>query len=259
MIILMLGETGAGKTSLAYAMAIQEMFNRKRLKSAQNLVYQLNIGGYTKLILPDDHLVYTETFLLGRLFGHRPKVSYLCNGKKFGLPTGDNDVDFYPPFSFIVYDESQKDVDSRNFRNLQDYVKRGWETNRHIEYTLLYISQFGNVDKVLRGLANKIYYVVDKYQQLSKGKYKHVQSCWEYYEFNSFEEYENWKSAGKPKRAELLYLFDGDIIRCYDDHAFLPVWFKGRENADFTKVKTKPVMKTIDSFNDFLKNIGDEP
>ena len=82
MIILILGDTGAGKTSFAYANAIVEMFNRNRMKQAKNIVYALNAGGYINLILPDDHLVYTETFCVSRLFGHSPRVSYLCSGNR---------------------------------------------------------------------------------------------------------------------------------------------------------------------------------
>lgn len=257
MIILILGETGAGKTSFGYSLAIKEMYNKVRLKSARNIVYQLIEGGYKNLRLPDDHIVYTDTAVTGRLFGHRPRFSYLCSGRRFGLPTKTNNVDFYPPYAFIIFDEGQKDVDSRNFRNLQDYVKRGWETNRHMEYTIVYISQTGNVDKILRDIANKIYVVVGKGQKFSEGKYKHIQSFWKYIEFDCFSNYEKWVSEGKPNLEEKTSLFDGNIQRCVDGHAFMPLWFRGRENSDFTKIKTKKVEMTVKSFNEFIKNIGD--
>lgn len=257
MITLILGDTGAGKTSFAYAKAIIEMFNRNRIKQAKNIVYALNAGGYLNLHLPDDHLVYTETFCVSRLFGHAPRVSYLCSGSRFGLPNDKKETDFYPPCSYIVIDEGQKDVDSRNFKNLEDYVKRAWETNRHMLYDLVYVSQWGNVDKVLRKLANQILYISEKGQKLSDGKYKHVQSFWKFLEFASYEEYEKWVESGKPKRTEQEFLFDGDITRCYDGFAYRPLWFKGREKADFTKIKNKPVEQTLQSFNEFLKNIGE--
>ena len=257
MIILILGDTGAGKTSFAYAGAIVEMFNRNRMKQAKNIVFSLNAGGYRNLKLPDDHLVYTETFCVSRLFGHRPKVSYLCSGNRFGLPNDKRETDFYPPCAYIVIDEGQKDVDSRNFKNLEDFVKRAWETNRHMLYDLVYVSQWGNVDKVLRKLANRILYIAEKGQKLSDGKYKHIQSFWKFLEFASYEEYEKWVESGKPKRAEQEFLFDGDIMRCYDGFAYRPLWFKGREKADFTKIKNKPVEQTLQSFNEFLKNIGE--
>ena len=257
MITLILGETGAGKTSFAYAMAINEMYNKQRLKQARNLVYQLQAGGYKNLRLQDDHLVYTDTPVLGRLFGHRPQYTYVCSGKRFGLPTKDNDVDFYPPFSFIVFDEGQKDADSRNFRNLRAYVKRGWEINRHMEYSIVYVSQFGNVDKVLREVSNKVIYVCDKGQKLSEGKYKHIQSYWKYLEFDTFSLYEKWVSEGMELKDIKEFCFNGDIQRCVDGHAFRPLWFRGRENSDFSKTKHKPTSMTVQSFNEFIKNVGD--
>lgn len=258
MLIGILGNTGAGKTSFAYAKAIMEMYNRERLKQAKNLVYQLIDGGYKKLCLPDDHLVYTETFVISRLFGHLSQVTYQCNGRRFGLPNGEIETDFYPPFSYIVFDEGQKDVDSRNFKNLPDFVKRGWETNRHMGYDIVYVSQWGNVDKCLRKLFNKIYYICSKGQRLSKGKYKHIQSYWSYIEFTTYEEYEGWVKDGKPKRSEKEYLFDGDIRRCYDGEAYRPLWFKGRGDSDFTKKKNKFVEQTLESFNEFLENMGEK-
>ncbi len=257
MITLILGDTGAGKTSFAYANAIMEIYNKNRLKQSRNIVYNLIEGGYKNLRLQDDHLVYTETYVLGRLFGHRPQTTYLCNGSKFGLPSDKKETDFYPPCAYIVIDEGQKDVDSRNFKNLEDCVKRGWETNRHMEYDLVYVSQWGNVDKVLRKLANRILYICSKGQRLSQGKYKHIQSFWNYIEFATYEEYEKWVADGKPQRKTQEFLFDGDICRCYDGYAYRPLWFKGRENADFTKVKNKRVEQTVESFNEFLKNMGE--
>ncbi len=257
MIMLVMGETGSGKTSFAYANAIVEMFNRQRLKYSRNIVYALQAGGYKYLQLQDDHLVYTETAVISRLFGHKPRMSYLCSGQRFGLPNDKKLTDFYPPCSYIVIDEGQKDADSRNFKNLDDYVKRGWETHRHMEYDLVYVSQWGNVDKVLRKLSNKIVYLVEKGQRLSDGKYKHIQSFWKYVEFSTYGEFEVWDDAGRPKKDTVEFLFDGDITRCYDGHAYRPLWFKGRENVDFTKIKNKRVEQTLASFNDFLKNMGE--
>lgn len=255
-VALILGEEGAGKTAFAYANAIMEMYNRKRLKQAKNLVYQLVEGGYKNLRLQDDYLVYTETAVLSRLFGHRPQFTYVCNGSRFGLPNDKKETDFYPPFAYIVIDEGQKDADSRNFKNLEAYVKRAWETRRHMGYDLVYVSQWGNVDKCLRNVANRIVYLLSKGQRLSDGKYKHIQSYWSYTEFKTYDEFETWFKAGKPDREKKEFLFDGDIRRCYDGEAYRALWFKGRENADFTKVKHEWVGLTVESFNKFLERMG---
>lgn len=181
MITLVLGGPGAGKSAFVVALGCVEMYNRDRLKKCHIETAMLNMGGYTNLKAPEDHVVYFETGVISRIFGRKPRIAYECNGSRFGLPTNKQDKDFYPPYSFIVFDEGQKDVDSRNYKNLEDAVKRGWETHRHMGYDLVYISQFGNVDKVLRSLAEKVIYIISKRQGLSKGKYKHIQSFWKYH------------------------------------------------------------------------------
>ncbi len=257
MITFVMGDPGAGKTAFAYAQAICEMYNKERLKQASNVVYALNAGGYTKLTLPNDHIVYTETAVIGRLFGRKVQTSYVCSGARFGLPNDEKETDFYPPFAYVVYDEGQKNADSRNYKSLADYVKRGWETHRHMGYDILYVSQWGNLDKCLRKVIGRIVYIVEKGQRYNKDRYSHIQSWWKYIEFLSYEEYETWIVAGKPKRELKEFVFDGDITRCYDGEGYRPLWFKGREHVDFTKKKHKKVEMTVASFNEFLSDIGE--
>lgn len=252
-----MGDPGAGKTAFAYAQAISECYNKDRRKQAQNVVFALNAGGYSNLLLPDDHIVYTETSVIGRLFGRKVQTTYICSGARFGLPNDEKETDFYPPYAFIVYDEGQKNVDSRNYKSLADYVKRGWETHRHMGYDILYVSQWGNLDKCLRKVIGRIIYICEKGQRYNKDKYSHIQSWWRYIEFASYEEYENWVVSGKSKRELKEFVFDGDITRCYDGEGYRPLWFKGRENVDFTKKKHKKVEMTIASFNEFLRDIGE--
>ena len=111
------------------------------------------------------------------------------------MPNDKIETDFYPPCSYIVIDEGQKDVDARNYKNLEDYVKRAWEINRHMLYDLVYVSQWGNVDKVLRKLANRIIYISSKGQKYSDGKYKHIQSFWKFSEFASAYDFRSFYTA----------------------------------------------------------------
>ena len=257
MITLILGAPGAGKSAFAVALGCIEMFNRDRYKKCYLETAFLNSCGYVNLKAPEEHVVYFETGVISRIFGRKPRRAYECDGARFGLPVGKKSAkDFYPPYAYITFDEAQKNVDSRNYKNLEDAVKRGWEIHRHMGYDLVYVSQFGNVDKVLRSLAERVVYIISKEQRLSDVKYKHIQSFWRYIEFKTFEEYEKWRNDGCPERVAKEYCFDGDIRRCYDGEAFKPLWFNGREFSDYTKKVGKFVASSVASFKEFIDRMG---
>jgi len=253
---LILGEPGAGKSSFMYANVITEMFNKDRYREAKRITNELVFGGYTNLELPPKHVCYTEYFVQSCLVG-KPKYStYECSAKKFGIPNDIQKTDFYPPCSVLGFDEAQRTIDNRNWKSLPDYLKRSWETHRHIEYCIFYVTQFGNVDKVLRELASGIYYIRSKYQCWSKDKYPHLQSCWTYSFFNNWEEFLNCYSKNEFGKEE-TFVFDGNIKKSYDGEVYRALWLRNREKDNFSQKLNKPVEHTVDGYNEFLKVLGE--
>ena len=236
-IYLVLGETGAGKSSFMYAQVISEMFNKERYRLAKKLTNVLIDGGYKKLTLPLKHICYTEYSVKSSLVGKHKYVTWECNAKKFGLPNNKYKMDFYPPYSVIGFDESQSNFDSRNWKNTEDFHKRGWETNRHMYYYILFASQFGNVDKVLRNLVKGVYYITEKWQDWSKDKYPHIQSFWKYKFFESYVSFENWYQNRELKNyKEEVFCYDGDIKKSYDGEVYKALWFKNREFDNYSQI-----------------------
>ena len=88
---LILGETGAGKSSFMYAKVITEMFNKERYRECKSITEELISGGYKNLTLPPKHISYTEYFVQSRLVGRPKYITYECNAKRFGIP---NDISF---------------------------------------------------------------------------------------------------------------------------------------------------------------------
>lgn len=254
-IYLILGDTGAGKSSFMYANIIKEMFNKERYRTAKGITESLINGGYENLSLPPKHLCYTEYFVQSRLVGKPKRITYECNAKKFGIPNDKLEMDFYPPCAVIGLDEIQGKFENRNWKNLSDCYKRGWEINRHMLYYVLLVSQFGNVDKDLRNIAVGIYYIEKKWQDWSKDKYPHIQSFWQYKFFDDWANFEKWYTNRDLKNyKEDTFCFDGDIRKCYDGEVYRALWLKGREKANFTQKLNKRVVPTIESYNEFIKS-----
>lgn len=63
-------------------------------------------------------------------------------------------------YAFMIIDEIQLFADSRNFKNFGDNLKYFFSMHRHDHITILYASQsFDNVDKRIRSLTDKLYYI----------------------------------------------------------------------------------------------------
>ena len=255
---LILGDTGAGKSSFMYANLITEMFDKERYISSKKITRNLILGGYTNLSLPPKHLCYSEYYVQSHIVGKPKYITWQCSAKKFGLPNDEKEMDFYPPCSVIALDEVQGKFENRNWMNLKDYYKRGWETNRHMLYHIFLVSQFGNIDKDMRNLVVGIYYIEEKWQDWSKGKYPHLQSFWRYKYFEDWASFESWYGdKDKKKIKDKIFCFDGDIRKCYDGEAYRALWFKGRQFSNYTQKQTSPVIPTIESYENFIKNIGE--
>ena len=255
---LILGDTGAGKSSFMYANLITEMFDKDRYRLAKGITKALISGGYLHLSLPPKHLCYSEYFVQSHVIGKPKYVTWQCCAKKFGIPNDEKEMDFYPPCSVIALDEIQGKFENRNWKNLKDYYKRGWEINRHMLYHIMLVSQFGNVDKDMRNLVVGVYYIEKKWQEWSKGKYPYLQSFWQYKHFDDWASFEDWYSNREKKKVkDEIFKFDGDIRKCYDGEVYRALWLKGRKDSNYSQTQNVPVVPTVESYDNFISVVGE--
>lgn len=252
-LILIAGKTGAGKTSFMNSLIIEQMYNKERYRASESITEALKWGGFSKLTTPPHHICYTETFCQSTMVGKRKYITYHCDAKKFSLPTKDNKADFYPPYSVLGFDEIQQKFDKRKWALLKSYFSRAWELRRHNNYTVYCASQYGNVDSSMRELFTYVISVEEKWLDWSKDKYAHRQSCWSYKVFETFADYEAYRTT---KKEELVlfggvHSYDGDIRKCYDGEGYRAYWYNGRENENYTQEQNVPIGYNARDFRNF--------
>ncbi|MCM1195146.1 MAG: zonular occludens toxin domain-containing protein [Firmicutes bacterium] len=228
-ITIIAGVIGAGKTSLATALAIENMYGekaRERIRACKGELAVMRANGFN-VSMPDKHLTYADYLIDYRSpdCGHRR--SYDVDGYKLGFATDDFAPQLLPPYSFVVLDEAQKYFNSRKSHQFADNVSRFWEQSRKFHFDILLVVQrIGLIDLNIRELARiiwveKLRFKYDKYGNLA-------QCIWTYREWDTYSEYE----AGE-RGKKVTYIFNGNIFKNYDTSEGKQLYMQGLDERDF--------------------------
>lgn len=262
MIILILGKTGVGKTSLGVAMAIKEMDKgQEALEVARDKLS--SFSGYSKVKLPSDHLVYTDIYINGTEVNNKPNIAHFSNGFRFGLPNSDFETDYFPYGSTIVYDEARKYWPARksmlDFKSggTHEKVLEAFELSRQGGLTIILITQLiRHLDLNIRSLAHKVIEPYEITQEVVGKKLKHTITKWKYKEFAGVEEYERYYSGDKTiKVLDEEFVFDGDIFEFYDSEYFIFKYLYGLKKYSSNKLtpcdgSKRSVEKLVELYGD---------
>lgn len=254
MITIICGEPRAGKTALMTSFALEHIKGRQAhrdLVKCNKLLAPLNKGGFN-FAAPKDHLVfadYTITALGGSI------KNYECNGFYLGLANDNHPTMFLPPCSYIYLDEAQKYFNSRDSKNLADFVSRYYELHGHYRLNVYCTVQRPKlIDLNVRELAAEVIYVHELKHKLNGRRV--LSSEWSCYVWDNVAAAVSWIESGRDAAnagQKVKYTFSGNIFKHYDSFAFFPIFLKGNEDEPFNlrhAVKTGANRDEIADFND---------
>lgn len=133
-----------GKTGLATKFGGAILKNKKRLKKCHAEIDELNKGGYN-LTKPE------VTLFADYLIKFDKKQNYFANIFRFGMPDNEFDkqredyepfeVDYIPPYSTEIYDESRRGIDSYDGKAISDRISNKIMLHGHNSLNAFWIYQ----------------------------------------------------------------------------------------------------------------------
>ena len=263
MIILIVGETGSGKTSLGVAFGIKDMDNGdEQIELAQQS--QLTFPDYANVELPKDHLVYGDIFISGSENSNQPNTIHFTTGYRFGLPNDDFETDYFPYGSTIIFDEARKYFPAR--KSMKDFEHGGihektfqaFELNRQHGLKIILITQLINhIDINIRSLANIVIEPYEITQEKSDGTLIHIITKWKCRQYGSVGDFERYKSGDKNVVVEdVEFAFNDDIFEYYDTEYFNFMFMKGlKKYSNITLPPCDGTKKSVNKLYELYGNI----
>lgn len=266
MIILIVGDTGGGKTSLGVNFGIKAM-DRGKEDIESSMCKLEGFSGFKKIKIPDDHLVYSDMFFHGSENSNKENVVNFTTGYRFGLPNSDFETDYFVYGSTLIFDESRKYWSAR--KSMLSYDKGGthpktleaFELHRHNGLTIILISQLINhLDINIRSLAHLVINPYEILQEKVGSKLKRIITKWKCRQFKSAEDYEFYIKGDKTVKFEdVEYIFNGDIFDCYDSEFFMFQFLHGLKKYGCVKMKPcdgtrASVKKMYEMYSDLRTN-----
>ena len=193
MITMLVGQTGAGKTSLLTHFADQYLNYDNDLSLAEEKIMQFNDMGYN-LSMPR-HLVFTDykVSTITRFYGRQ--TSYFANGFYLGVPNSQHPTMFLPPYSKIFLSEAQRYYNSRDFKVFADFISQFYEQHRHWGLQIYLDCQRGGlIDLNIRDISARII-LVDSITNDIDSMGRIVANRWTCREFSCIQEYDTYMST----------------------------------------------------------------
>jgi len=236
MLILIEGNKGVGKTSLAVSFIIKAMDDGEEQLERARASLEF-FPGYKNIPLPKNHLVYTDIDARGSEISLNDNKPHVSTGFRFGLPNNDFVTDYIPYGSLVVYDEARKYWPAR--KSMLTYEKGGthektleaFELSRHNGLDVILICHKPNhIDKNIMNLADMVIVPYEFSVELIGDKLKFETSIWKCRIFESNIDYELWLNGNKNiKFEEKTYTFKGNIFDHYDSEYFRFKFLAGLE------------------------------
>ncbi len=236
MITLIVGEPGAGKTSLNCYFAIQELVNSHTnfLNSESEISSLRQYGHMPELI--DEVCVYSNFKIVNKTRFKFKLRSNVLDPFKMCLPNDEIPFDYYPPCSTFHVMEGQIYWNSRR-KGLRDCVCRFFENHRHAHFEIFIDVQRGMlIDANIREIVGNIIEVqkidvkADKRGVVSQVK-------WTCREFDSWFSYEQYLNSGKTANVykQIAYTADFNIFCCYSSYENGPAFYVGCDEKYFVQ------------------------
>ena len=227
------GVHGSGKTSLAVGMAAQYAASseaRTAYRMALAEINVLNQNGYN-YTLPPFPLIYANFPMLIK----RGKPAYEFDASKMRLAAEDcQDTAFIPPYSYIIIDEAQMDLDSHKSASISPEVRAYLQAHRHNGYNMHILSQRSmdlfNGARELGARFIHLYYNKPVCRKNFVGRRVIAKVKWRGLEFDDWEDY-----AKRANGRKFKHTFNGNVFKLYDHQHLKPFFFRFKENVDFDR------------------------
>ena len=227
-ITFIIGETGAGKTSLAKYFIQKAYRNEGRniLRKSCELVKKANRDYGRNYTLPEKVPIYTNFYVNLHVGYRRYYEPYFLNGYYFGVTNDKVDTEYVVPGSWLVLDEAQRILNSRKSSSFADHASYGFETSRQAELQIILIAQRGKlIDCNIRDLGVHVINVVNMDNDPDAAG-NVVRSTWNCREFDGWQAAEKYFQTGEGQYKEKQYVYEGNIFKGYDSYEkvneFLP-------------------------------------
>ena len=240
-ITFIIGETGAGKTSLAKYF-IQEAYRnegKRILRRSCELIKKANKDFKRNYTLPEKVPIYTNFHVNLHIGYHRYYEPYYLNGYYFGVTNEKVETEYVVPGGWLFLDEAQRILNSRKSSTFADHASYGFETSRQADLRIILIAQRGKlIDCNVRDLGVHVINVVNMENETDAAG-NVVRSVWNCREFDGWQAAEKYFQTGEGQYTEKPYINEGNIFKGYDSYEkiseFLPPKGKDFDYLPHTK------------------------
>lgn len=228
MITFIVGETGSGKTSLATYLLQEKYLNEGNdiWERSCNLIRSANEKYGRHYSLPDKVPFYTNYNIKLHVGYNEYYEPYYQNGYYFGVANEVMDTQFVALGGVVVFDESQRILNSRKSSSFADFVSYAFEVHRQAQLEVILIAQRGKLlDCNVRELGVHVIQIV-RMENEKDAAGNVVRTTWHCREFENWTEAERYQQTGEGEYRETEYVNEGSIFECYDSYEhvtdFLP-------------------------------------
>lgn len=187
---LFMNDTGVGKTSLAVAMAIyfDKVYTPLVLRDIQPYIETMKNGDFPNVELPDTFIASDTSVAIDidEETHQDVKMAVDCDFYKLQLPTDENvnDIDFYSPGTFFIFDEIENKAQSREFKKLNKNTARLLSLNRKMFWNMNFIApRKEDVDALIRRACDLYIFVQDMVNEYDK-EGNIISSTWYFIEYS---------------------------------------------------------------------------
>lgn len=247
-VYLIIGPQGSGKTSLMNAVIDTDFkyHGSARLNDARTEIKKLNAleqSNPYKLTCPA--CAYrTRT----KLMLSNGKPTYHTDISQFGLPQGQQGVQYFPVSTVIGCDEVDSFMDCRKWQEDKQYIIDGMKYIRHQNLVLFMDAQsFDKCDADIRRLVTDVWYITKKKDIYERRRWwkKHQELVRTEWTFNWIKQ-QQLQNAAKLRglgidistdsySRKCKFIYEGNIYNRYNSLSGKPYWYAGIKDYEIEK------------------------
>ena len=224
-----------GKTLyLAYLVQMLAFDNERTKLAKKEIANRCALGYPLQDFLEYNHFIYSNVEIRTKRNGYSQRLTHYFNPVKVAVPNDKFETTFFPDYSIIIWDECQKQLNSR--KSLNRFTSAWFEQSGHMHYDIYLATQRPKLtDLNVRELITRFIYIDNvEFRETKKG----VETVIYTIEHTDCYAVEQFVSSGykEPKGEKYTYHFAGDLRLCYDAYCY-------NENYYSCFVSTDPKIK----------------
>lgn len=227
-----------GKTLMLSFIFHNLIKDRQRILNAKEVLKQKIDEGYPlEKYMSLQHYIFSNVKFISKNFGYSDRVSNDFNPFEIGLPNEVFKTRFFPEYSIFIWDECQKQLNSR--KKLNRYTSAWFEQHGHSHYEIILATQRPKlVDLNVRDLITRFIDIRKVEFEETKQGVKTVIYTVEHEDCNSVERYIE-SGRKEPMGEKKVYKIDCDLRNTYDAFCYSSNYYAGFHD-DKLKVEYGP-------------------